>query len=190
MIDNIFQDRTIAEYLQMEDKSLIDVILQNVKPKNTIAVKYQSKYYKQQPRINDLFEIEWKWIIKIKQNMQQPTLMAVFEILKGIFSINETQFYNASVFDVFAAFAWVTEEMQVVFEAERLKLHSKPTQKQISAGIEEFDQLDDVPAIDSMAGGDLEKWDEVLEMPYGKIMRKMLLNKIQNEYNERYMKLK
>ena len=187
----IFQDKTVAEYLLTEDKELIDVVLQNVKPKQIITSKYRGKYYQWKPRITDLFQIEYKWVIKIKQGIQQSNLNSVKEILSGLYAIKtDEQFYSCSVFDVFAAYAWIVEEVENVYEVEKMKLHKKPTQKQISAGIEEFDQLDDVPTIDALAGGDIGKWDEVLELPYGKVLRKMLLSKIQNEYNERYSKLK
>jgi hypothetical protein len=187
----IFKDITVEEYILTEDKSLIDVILQNIRPKQSIALKYKDLYYKIQPRKKDLFEIEYKWIIKIKQNLSQANLNAVKEILSGMFPINtDQQFYNCSVFDVFAAYAWIVEEIENIYDVEKEKLHKKPTQKQIAAGIEEFDQLDDVPSIDGLANGDVSRWDEVLELPYGVVLRKTLLNKIQNDYNERYSKLK
>ncbi len=187
----IFEDKTIGEYLMMEDRSEIDIILQNINPKKVISIKYKGKYYQSMPRVSDLFQIEWKWIIKIKQGMSQSNLNSVREILSGVFPIRtEQQFYNASVFDVFAAYAWIIQEVDTIYQVEKEKLHKKPTQKQVAAGIEEFDQLDDVPSIDGLANGDTARWDEVLELPYGKVLRKMLLNKIQNDYNERYSKLK
>ena len=191
MTNNVFIDRTVADYLLMQDKSTIDLILQNVKPKRQIAITYKGQRYKLNPRVSDLFGIEWKWIIKIRQNLQEQNFKSVQEIIQGVFPIQtDEQFFNCSVFDVFAAYAWIVEEIISIYEVEKDKLHKKPNQKQISAGIEEFDQLDDVPSIDDIAGGDLTRWDEVLEMPYGKVLRKRLLSKIQADYNERYSKLK
>lgn len=188
---SIFQDKTLADYLLTEDKSLIDVILQNVEPKKIISLNYQGKDYKLKPRVNDLFFLEWKWIMKIKQSLAESKLSSVKEILQAIYPIQtDEQFYNCSVFDVFAAYAWVIDEIQNIYDAEKLKLYKKPTQKQINAGIEDFDQLEDVPVIDSIANGDIRMWNEVLELPYGQVLRKMLLTKIQNEYNERLSKEK
>ena len=191
MRNEIFKYKTIAEYLLVEDKTLIDIVLQNVAPKKVISISYQGNYYYLKPRVNDLFQLEYKWIIKIKQSLQINTLNSVKEIVSAVFPIHtDIQFFNCSVFDVFAAYAWIIEEMEAIAEAEKEKLYKKPTQKQINAGIEEFDQLDDIPAIDGLANGDMEKWDAVLEQPYGKVMRKMLLSRIQSEYDEQYMKAK
>lgn len=187
----IFQERTVGEYLLTQDRSLIDTVLANVNPKRSIKVSYKNKEYTLTPRVNDLFEIQWKWVIKIKRDVGGSNLNSVKEILSGVFPImSDQQFYNCSVFDVFACYAWIVEELKNIYEAEKMKLFKKPTDKQIAAGIEEFEQLEDVPSIDSMAQGDPTKYDEVLELPYGLILRKQLLNKIQNEYEERYSKLK
>lgn len=188
---SIFQDKTVAEYLLTKDKTLIDVVLQNVEPKKMISSKYKGKYYEKEPRVDDLFFLEWKWIIEIKKNLAVSNINAVKEILQAIYPIDtDEQFYNCSVFDVFAAYAWVIQEIENIYQAENTKLYKKPSQKQLNAGIEEFDQLDDVPVIDSIANGDARIWNDVLELPYGQILRKMLLTKIQNEYNERLSKQK
>lgn len=191
MSKELFKYKTVAEYILTEDKSLIDIVLQNVAAKKTISINYKGKFYDLKPRVESLFEIEFKWIIKLRQNLQMNTLQSVKESISGVFPIKTNeQFFNCSVFDVFAAYAWMIEELEIINEAEKLKLHKKPSQKQINAGIEEFDQLEEVPAIDGLANGLISKWDEVLEEPYGKVMRKMLLNRIQSEYNERYAKAK
>ena len=187
----IFEDKTVAEYLLTEDKSLIDIVLTNVNPKRNISSKYRDKYFQWKPRVNDLFELEYKWVIKVKESQNDTSLRDVMNVLMGIYDLRtEEQFYSCSVFDVFAAYAWIVEELTTLYEVEKQKLYKKPTQKQISAGIEEFDQLDDIPAIDALAGGDITQWDKILELPYGQVLRKFLLNKIQNEYNERLSKQK
>lgn len=187
----IFQDKTVAEYLLTQDKELIDIVLQNVKPKKLISARYCGKDFKREPMIADLFEIKYKWIIRMKEQLNSPTLAAVKDVLASVYDIRtEEQFYSCSVFDVFAAYAWIVEEVKNLYEVEKQKLFKKPTQKQIAAGIEEFDQLDDIPVIDALAGGDVRRWNEILELPYGQVLRKLLLNKIQNEYNERLSKQK
>lgn len=188
---SIFEDKTVAEYLLTEDKSLVDVVLQNLSPKKMISLNYKGQYFTIKPKVNDLFFLQWKWIIKIKKSLTESNLKAVKELIQAVFPIStDEQFYNCSIFDVFAAYTWVVEEVEKIYQAEKMKLYKKPTQKQIAAGIEDFDQLDDVPVVDSIAGGDIRKWNEVLELPYGQVLRKMLLNKIQNEYNERLSKQK
>ncbi|WP_187248556.1 hypothetical protein [Mesonia sp. K4-1] len=195
MINNIFQDRTIAEYLMMQedDRVLVDAALEVVKPKKTISLKYNHQYYKLNPNFDDMFFLKWKEVSMIKDylNGGNMSLEKVMNILKFVYKINtRNQFFNCSVFDVFAAYAWILEGVNEIFKAEKMKLFKKPTHKQINAGIEDFDQLGEVPSIDNMASGNILKWDEVQEMPYGLVMRKMLLNRVQSEYEERLAKQK
>ena len=187
----VFQDKTVAEYLLTEDKTIIDIVLRNVKPKRNISSRYKGKYFQWKPRVNSLFELEYKWVIRIKENLGSTTLNAVKDILMAVYDIRtDEQFYSCSVFDVFAAYAWIVEEVEGIYAVEKQKLYKKPTQKQVSAGIEDFEQLDDIPSIDALAGGDIMKWNMILDLPYGQVLRKFLLTKIQNEYNERYSTLK
>ncbi|WP_166727706.1 hypothetical protein [Mucilaginibacter gilvus] len=40
-----------------------------------------------------------------------------------------------------------------------------------------------------MAGGDITKWNEILAMPYERVLTKLLLNKTEAEYQKRYGEL-
>lgn len=187
----IFQERTVREYLLEEDKTLIDIILKHVNPKKVITSKFRDKVIRWEPKVGTLYELEYKHVIVIKQQLQNPTLEAMNVVLRSVYRFRtQEQFLNCSVFDVFAAYTWIVEEVKGIYEVERQKLYREPTQKQKNAGIEEFEQLDDIPAIDDLAGGDVTKWDEILELPYGQILRKMLLSRIQKDYNERLMQQK
>ena len=44
-------------------------------------------------------------------------------------------------------------------------------------------------AVNSLAGGDVLKWDLVLAMPYERYLTKLLLNKTESEYQKKYSKL-
>jgi hypothetical protein len=37
-----------------------------------------------------------------------------------------------------------------------------------------------------LAGGDITKWNQILGMPYERILTKLLLNKTEAEYQKRY----
>lgn len=187
----LFQERTVREYLLEKDKKLIDIVLQHVNPKKIITSKYQGKVLKWEPRVNSLYELKYKWIIEIKQNIQSPTISAMESVLGAVYGFRtQEQFLNCSVFDAFAGYAWIVEEVMGIYEVEKLKLFREPTQQQKNAGIEEFEQLDDIPIIDDLAGGDVTKWNEILELPYGQVLRKLLLTRIQKEYSERLSKQK
>lgn len=57
------------------------------------------------------------------------------------------------------------------------------------AGIRAFEKFKYINTINSLATGDITKWDIILNMPYERILTKLLLNKTEAEYQKRYSEL-
>lgn len=57
------------------------------------------------------------------------------------------------------------------------------------AGIRSFEKFKYINTINSLAAGDITKWDTILNMPYERILTKLLLNKTEAEYQKRYNEL-
>ncbi|WP_144916744.1 hypothetical protein [Mucilaginibacter frigoritolerans] len=57
------------------------------------------------------------------------------------------------------------------------------------AGIQNFEKFKYINTINSLAGGDITKWAQILNMPYERILTKLLLNKTEAEYQKRYAEL-
>jgi hypothetical protein len=43
--------------------------------------------------------------------------------------------------------------------------------------------------VNALAGGDVTKWADVLNLPYDRMLTKLLLNKTEAEYQRRYQEL-
>nr|NYE67965.1 hypothetical protein [Mucilaginibacter sp. E4BP6] len=57
------------------------------------------------------------------------------------------------------------------------------------AGIRAFEKFKYINTINSLAAGDITKWNVILNMPYERILTKLLLNKTEAEYQKRYSEL-
>ncbi|MFD2145485.1 hypothetical protein [Mucilaginibacter antarcticus] len=57
------------------------------------------------------------------------------------------------------------------------------------AGIQSFQNFKYINTVNALAGGDITKWDEILNMPYDRVLTKLLLNKTEAEYQRRYAEL-
>jgi hypothetical protein len=57
------------------------------------------------------------------------------------------------------------------------------------AGIQSFEKFKYINTVNSLAGGDITKWAEILNMPYERVLTKLLLNKTEAEYQKRYSEL-
>lgn len=57
------------------------------------------------------------------------------------------------------------------------------------AGIESFKKFGYINTVDSLAGGDVLKWNDVLNLPYEMVFLKQLRNKTQEAYSKKYQEL-
>lgn len=84
---------------------------------------------------------------------------------------------------------WVKEQYKKINDLEGQYLVSHPDVKLIQAGIRELDVLGDVNTIDSLAGGDILKWEAVRQMPYSEVFNKLLKNTIEARINKRLVEI-
>jgi hypothetical protein len=68
-------------------------------------------------------------------------------------------------------------------------LASAATVLEKRAGIQSFEKFKYINTVNSLAGGDITKWNDILAMPYERILTKLLLNKTEAEYQKRYSEM-
>lgn len=54
------------------------------------------------------------------------------------------------------------------------------------AGIETFAPFGYINTVNSLAGGDLDRWNIIMAMPYEKMLTKLLLNQVEAAYQKKY----
>ena len=64
-----------------------------------------------------------------------------------------------------------------------------PSVLEKKAGIQSFEKFKYINTVNSLAGGDITKWAQILNMPYERVLTKLLLNKTEAEYQKRYSEL-
>jgi len=76
-----------------------------------------------------------------------------------------------------------------LIESESKLLATPATALEKKAGIKAFEKFKYINTINSLANGDITKWGEILNMPYERVLTKLLLNKTEAEYQKRYSDL-
>lgn len=80
-------------------------------------------------------------------------------------------------------------QLSKINELEAVKLRHVPTSEQRRAGIEKFDQFGIMNVVDSLAGGDILKYEQVLKIDYNTVFMKMLRSKVESDFQRRYSKI-
>lgn len=84
---------------------------------------------------------------------------------------------------------WVKQQYKKINEIENSYLACNPDIKLVQAGIKELDVLGDINTIDSLANGDILKWELIRQMPYSEIFNKLLKNTIESRINKRLVEI-
>jgi hypothetical protein len=112
--------------------------------------------------------------------------VALYEILKDTKkNITFGKVKRADNFKKYAFLLWVQDQYEVIKNLEQTYLSSPPDMKLLNAGIRGLDVLGDVSLIDNLAGGDILKWDLIIELPYSKIFDKQLKNTIEHRISKK-----
>ncbi|HET8838051.1 MAG TPA: hypothetical protein VFM82_03565 [Flavobacteriaceae bacterium] len=74
---------------------------------------------------------------------------------------------------------WVYDELQNISKMEKQYLSSTPEPDLINAGIETLNELGETNLIDTLANGDVLKWEEIKKMPYHVIFDKQRKMKLE-----------
>jgi hypothetical protein len=84
---------------------------------------------------------------------------------------------------------WIRAQYARINEMEGQYLTNQPDIKLMQAGIKELDVLGDINTIDSLAGGDILKWESIRDLPYSEVFNKLLKNTIEARINKKLVEI-
>lgn len=186
-LENIFIKRpTISEYprLEPEVKDLVDLtIKENLKPNPVLRVPmFLYTRYAKAVKTN-LWKLSWGDLVLLREAVSAQDILEVFKMIYGI---TPKQFARLDVFNVFAVYKWIIDQLHDIHEKESIMLPADFTQEEKDAGAEDLLDFGYTVAVDTIAGGDLLKHKEVLKIQYDIIFRKLCLDKKRNDINKTY----
>jgi hypothetical protein len=84
---------------------------------------------------------------------------------------------------------YITKEIEVIAENEAKTLSGDYDSDMINAGVEELSQFGVITTIDTLANGDVLKWQSILDMRYSTVFTKLYLNKVKAKIETEYQKI-
>jgi len=80
-------------------------------------------------------------------------------------------------------------QLSEILKSESIHLKSTPNSEQRRAGIDMFDEFGVMNTIDSLAGGDILKYEQILKIDYNTVFIKQKMLKFANQFQENYTKI-
>lgn len=121
---------------------------------------------------------------------QEKFEVAIFEIVrqrKKDLTLKEVEDYDH--YEKLMFYFWIKSQYEAIAELETAYLSSPPDAKLAQAGIKELDVLGDISLIDSLAQGDVLRWEAVRQLPYATVFDKQLKMVIEGRINKRLAEL-
>lgn len=146
-------------------------------------------------RSNVLFGVEVPALIYMPYRFVKIDLPELFsslnieEIFKTICSNHNIEEKEINQIEIISFLLWIKDEIEAIQKLEQTHLSSTPDPDMEAAGVQELNQLGEINTIDSLAGGDILKWELVEQLPYNKVFDKLLKNLIENKVNKNYHKI-
>lgn len=91
-----------------------------------------------------------------------------------------------SLMDAFAIGGHFLKAITEFYKRNKLKDGIEYSSEQIRAGIKEFSKFGAFNSIDTLAGGDITKWSQVVMLPMSDVILKLMMNQQQYRYEKKY----
>jgi hypothetical protein len=137
----------------------------------------------------DILEWGWALIKNLQDLLNKPylTYNDMSEIISLASGISYEEIYKLKWFDVFKFYNFVTKGIEQINEIEK-QINYEPTNEEISAGIEEYNQFGWFVTLNRLAGGDILKHEDIGNQKYCDVFAVLKLQKIDAQFNKNLMK--
>ena len=154
--------------------------------------QFVKKYGK---RTNTLFGVELEPLIYFSYGFVKidlPSLLNennIDEIINIICDIKDISVKKITDKEKISLTLWLIDELEAIGSLEQTYLSSNPEPELIASGIDELNIFGELNIIDSLAGGDILKWEQVKQLPYHSIFDKLRKDNIERKINKNYNKI-
>jgi hypothetical protein len=169
------------------DRKPYDAVIEALVPKGReLAAKIGDEFYYLAPKVQTLWELSFSEVVELRTAVSELAgdglMSEIARIMYGATDLKCIELFSLK------NLAWVIEALAELDAIEAAEFAGSDPGVDMS-GLERFGQL---PAIDSIAGGDVLKYAEVLKLNYGKVFQHVCLqhelSKIRLEMQKRQTK--
>lgn len=157
-------------------------VIKAMLPKNSLIEKEMPAFLEQPFKHIISLENLFKAIPKRPEN--------VIDILSICFQIPTEEIEPIGIIDFYPALNFVVEEHRKLIDRENRVLHHDPEPEELEAGIESLHKFGRMATVDTLAGGDLLKHNQIIEMPYSRVFTKMYMESEKAKYQKRLFEIR
>jgi hypothetical protein len=142
------------------------------------------------PTANRIVDLKLKEVEFIKQNINnQDELPTIFSYVEGV---DEKGLMNMKILTFYGLYNSILKQLEAVLASENTHLVSIHSDYKWEAveGSKRLSKLGILPMVDNLAGGDILKYEDILELPYMTVFKKLMLDILKSDIQKDMEKIK
>lgn len=176
---------TMQMYALMKDeqKEVIEYAIKEfIKPNPVLRFRtlFRTKFIN--PKVTDFWNLAWEDLILLRKAITNDDIVSVMDLIYGL---PEKKFFKLEVLNVFSSYKWITDQLILISNAEKERLHSELTDEEKEAGAEELMEYEYYTSLRALCP-DLTEQKKYLKLPYKIVFRELACAKLINEINKKY----
>lgn len=141
---------------------------------------------------NKVFDLSLREVEFIKTHLFSDNTEDLIEIISTVQNLTASEVYELPITTFYGLHKSITEQIKTIVEGEENALRSTHINfkwEQVR-GSERLSRFGIYNIIDSLAGGDILKYDTIFELPYAVVMQKLIMDKIKDDLQLEMGKIK
>jgi hypothetical protein len=182
--DVILSRPRMFEYANLDEniRDEFQSIFENYSKANPVLrVRKFFRWKNVSPNKNNFWNLSWEDLLMIRKAMRNNDL---FKLMNLVYGVNEKQFSNLEVLNVFSTMKWITEQLTIIHNAEEERLKSDLSDDDKEAGAEQLSEYDYYNNVRALSENLLEH-EKLLKLPYSIVFREMAYQKLINDINKK-----
>lgn len=186
----------LKDFLKIKDEQLIDdylLILDSLRPLKQISNPNYNLFNKQPKKldIKAIRELTFGDVINVRNWINEASIESIFEVYQLITGLTKKQILNLGIIQFYGIFSFIKNELE---EIGNIEVNELSDEDDFDINIEavnakqRMSRFGVLNTIDSLANGDILKWEHIQKLPYLTVLSKLIMdnlkNKIQKEISE------
>lgn len=170
----------IGEFFQIQDEELVAnymFYLEGLKPKNEINI--DDKIIK----VTDIKEMKFFEVTNIRELISEPSTEGIIEVFTMVTGLENNELLKLDIIQFYAVLNHIQKTIIEINNMENNHLtsnHENIKLEMVNAG-QRMGVFGPLNVIDSLAGGDITKWEMIENMPYLTVFSKLYMETVKSD---------
>ncbi|WP_454988668.1 hypothetical protein [Capnocytophaga sputigena] len=141
---------------------------------------------------DSITELTFGEVNSVKRYVIKGTMDDLIEAFKIVYKCKARDIIRMDVIQFYRCMIFITTEVDKVIKMEQQHWNTEPTDYDIKlqqAGVKDLEQFGDLPMIDSLAGGDILRYNDIEKLNYLEVHYILWYRAIQTNIQNRFQKL-